>query len=111
MISATGVAATTANKAYDNVLLVDDAGFEQAKKSDKAVRVRIKSDQVLGDLSLALKGFGDKHGGKTGLFLLLPLAGCGGGGGGGSNVITGRAVDGYILEERLHDLTDLRLPR
>jgi hypothetical protein len=79
MISATGVAATTANKAYDNVLLVDDAGFEQARKSDKAVRVRIKSDQVLGDLSLALKGFGDKHGGKTGLFLLLPLAGCGGG--------------------------------
>ena len=75
MISATGVAASTQNTTYDNVLLVDQKGYEQASQSDLAVKVRISSDRVLGDISTALKGFADKHGGKTGLFMLLPLAG------------------------------------
>ena len=88
MISATGVAASTTNKKFENVLLVDPAGYEQAKQSEKAVRVKVASDKVLGDISAALKGFTEKHSGKTGLFLLLPLAGCGGGGQGGAvNVI------------------------
>ena len=97
MISATGVAASAQDKTYNNVLLVDQKGYEQASQSDRAVKVRVGSDRVLGDISAALKGFADKHGGKTSLFLLLPLAGCGGGGSAGSANVIGRAVDGYIV--------------
>ena len=57
MSSADRIAATTLNVTHEHVLFVDQAGFEQAKRSVNAFRVRIVSDKVLGDISTALKGF------------------------------------------------------
>ncbi|MDC1240602.1 cadherin repeat domain-containing protein [Litorivicinus sp.] len=96
MVNAQVVKAAAGDKIFENVLLVSDDAIAQAASEKTATKIRISSDGVLSNIAKALQGFSSKHSGKSTLFLLLPLAGCGSGGS-GSSVVTGTAVDGYIV--------------